>query len=87
MPSYTVLFKGRGRKFETEFKEKNNPIITEANIKGARLDKACAVLGLSIRTYERGKKSSDKADKRKGASKKIPKKLSDFEKKIYTLSR
>ena len=30
---------------------------------GARLDKACSVLGFSIRTYERWKKSSDKTDK------------------------
>lgn len=48
---------------------------------GARLHKACSVLGFSIRTYERWKKSSDKIDKRKGAIKKTPKKLNDVEKR------
>lgn len=48
---------------------------------GARLHKACSVLGFSIRTYERWKKSSDKIDKKKGAIKKTPKKLSELEKR------
>jgi putative transposase len=39
------------------------------------------VLGFSIRTYERWKNSSDKTDRRKGASKNTPNKLSDSEKR------
>ena len=56
-------------------------MITEAAANGARLHKACSVLGLSIRTYERWKKSPDKIDRRKGASKITPNKLSVFERK------
>ena len=39
------------------------------------------MLGFSIRTYERWKKSPDKIDRRKGARKNTTNKLSDFEKK------
>jgi putative transposase len=72
---------GRGRKFEPKLKEKIIHLVKDAQTNGARLHEACSLLGFSIRTYERWKNSPDKTDKRKGASKKIPKKLNDLEKK------
>lgn len=60
-------------------------MITEAAVNGAKLYKACSMLGLSLRTYERWKKSPDKTDRRKGASKNVPNKLSDSEKKKILL--
>jgi len=54
---------------------------------GARLHQACSILGFSIRTYERWQKSSDKTDKRKGATKNTPNKLNDLEKiKILSIA-
>jgi putative transposase len=46
---------------------------------GARLSKSCEVVGVSLRTYQRWKKNPTKVDKRKGALKNTPNKLSVIE--------
>jgi len=56
-------------------------LISEAVLNGARLFKACEVLEISTRTYNRWN-DSDYTDKRKGAPKTIPRKLSEAEKDI-----
>jgi transposase InsO family protein len=53
-------------------------LINEAVSDGARLYKACNVLEITTRTYNRWK-DSDYIDKRKGAKKSIPRKLSSAE--------
>ena len=53
-------------------------LIEEACESGARLGKACEVLEISVSTFRRWA-SGDLQDKRKGASKKIPRKLTDAE--------
>ena len=55
-------------------------LIEEAVTNGARLFKACEVLDISVRTYYRWK-SNPNGDMRKGASKRIPRKLTAIEKK------
>jgi transposase InsO family protein len=57
-------------------------LIAEAQIGGARLNKACAIVGISLRTYQRWNKSSNFVDQRKGASKYIPNKLSELERNL-----
>ena len=52
-------------------------LLQEAMLSGARLKPACEVLEISIRTYQRWKKNI--IDKRKGAIKKVPRKLSPEE--------
>lgn len=55
-------------------------LIKEAQNAGARLGKACSILEINIRTYQRWK-NDPIGDKRKGAAKQIPRKLTDQEKK------
>ncbi len=54
-------------------------MIKESIKKGARLVKICDVLEISVRTYQRWKSGNHK-DKRKGADKHIPRKLTEEEK-------
>jgi transposase InsO family protein len=54
-------------------------LITEANKRGARLERACHIAGISLRTLQRWKISADLTDKRKGAFKRHPKKISEDE--------
>ena len=61
-------------------------LIKEATNDGARLYKACDVLEITTRTFNRWR-DSDYIDKRKGSSKHIPRKLSDDERnKIEQIS-
>lgn len=53
-------------------------LVKEATGNGVRKAKACAVLNLSLRTFQRWEKECC-ADKRKGAMKNIPRKLSEIE--------
>lgn len=53
-------------------------LINEATENGARKDKACSVIDISLRTFQRWEKVSC-ADKRKGAVKSVPRKLSEIE--------
>ena len=55
-------------------------LIDEAVTDGARLFKACEVLYISVRTYYRWK-SNKTGDMRKGAPKKVPRKLTEADKK------
>lgn len=56
-------------------------LIDEATAAGARRIKACEVLCITIRTYHRWRKDPS-GDKRKGAIKKVPRKLSKEEEQI-----
>jgi putative transposase len=49
-------------------------LIQEALKEGARLSPACATIGISLRTYQRWK-AGNHSDRRKGAKKHIPRKL------------
>lgn len=53
-------------------------LIEEAAAAGARLFRACDVLGISTRTFARWK-SGNVTDRRKGAPKRVPRKLSEAE--------
>lgn len=55
-------------------------LIDEAVTNGARLFKACEVLDISLRTYYRWQ-SNKTGDMRKGAPKKVPRKLTEADKK------
>jgi transposase InsO family protein len=55
-------------------------LIDEAVAAGARLYKACEVLGISTRTLRRWRNADDLTDQRKGADKHCPHALSDEEK-------
>ena len=55
-------------------------LIDEAVTDGARLFKACEVLEISVRTYYRWKSNSC-GDLRKGANKRVPRKLTEIERK------
>lgn len=56
-------------------------LIKEANKQGARKEKACELLGISLRTYERWKKDGE-VDLRKGASRHVGNKLTEEEKQV-----
>jgi len=58
-----------------EHKNEIIPLIDEAHQTGARYSKACNVVGISLRTLQRWK-SGGREDKRKGASKRVVRKLS-----------
>lgn len=66
---------------QTEDREKAINLIDEAVSNGARRFKACETLEISIRTYIRWKGDSS-GDKRKGASKNVPRKLSESEQQV-----
>jgi len=53
-------------------------LIEEAAVSGARVKKACEVLGISIKSYIRWKAGMT-VDRRKGAEKSVPRKLSPEE--------
>ncbi|MEM5948981.1 IS3 family transposase [Spirochaetia bacterium 38H-sp] len=55
-------------------------LLDEAVANGARLFKACEVLDISVRTYYRWK-SNKTGDLRKGAAKRVPRKLTEVEKR------
>ena len=61
-----------------EDRKKAIELIDEAVSNGARRFKACETLGISVRTTIRWKDNSA-GDKRKGASKSVPRKLSEEE--------
>jgi len=58
--------KSRGRRIDTEMRHLCIELIAEAVVNGARKRKACAILGLSIRTIERWEGAPIKGDMRKG---------------------
>lgn len=68
----------RGRLISTEDKQMAIELINEAFENGARKSKACYEIGINLRTYQRLKKEC-RADKRKGALKNVPRKLSEIE--------
>ena len=61
-----------------EDKEKSILLIKEARVAGGSLDKACEIMGINKRTYFHWKKDVQK-DRRKGAVKHIPRKLTKAE--------
>ncbi len=65
----------RGRLIPLEEKRSTIEWIDEAVLSGARKRNACEITGISIRTYQRWQRECV-GDKRKGAPKKIPRKLS-----------
>ena len=56
-------------------------LIEEAQKNGARLSKACAIIGISQRSIQRWKHSAIWKDARKGSPKSVPKKLTEAERK------
>lgn len=70
----------RGRLIPAEDRLKAVTLIDEAVKNRARCGKACDVLRISVRTYQRWKNKPE-GDKRKGAEKKVLRKLTDQEKK------
>jgi hypothetical protein len=72
----------RERLIPLEVKNKAVILIQEAMDNGASLKASCNTAEISLRTYQRWKKEETK-DKRKGAEKYIPGKLSDEKKRNY----
>ncbi|MCP4294007.1 MAG: IS3 family transposase [Proteobacteria bacterium] len=76
----------RGRLIPIEQRTIAIKLIDEAVSDGAGIVKACEVLDISVRTYYRWRKNAD-GDKRRGAEKKIPRKLTlDEEQEIISVS-
>jgi transposase InsO family protein len=73
-----VLGGKRGRLIMVKDREHAVTIIQEAITNGARLKRACDTVEISIRTYQRWK-AGELKDKRKGAQKRIPRKLTTEE--------
>ncbi len=71
----------RGRLISKDARRQAIDLIKEACHCGARKQKACELLGLSLRTYERWKKDDGKTDKRKNADKHVANKLTEQERK------
>jgi putative transposase len=69
----------RGRLISLEDKMQTIELINEATNNGTGKDKACAVLDISLRSFQRWEKERC-GDKRKGALKNVPRKLSETEK-------
>jgi len=69
----------RGRLIPLEDKMQTIELINEAMNNGAGKDKACAVLDISLRSFQRWEKERS-SDKRKGSLKSVPRKLSETEK-------
>jgi putative transposase len=57
---------GRGRRHEGALRAQILELIGEAISRGARLEKACDILGISPRTYERWRSAPTESDKRRG---------------------
>jgi putative transposase len=57
---------GRGRRHRVEERQEAIELIEEANSNGARIAKACEMLGISSRTFERWREGGCKDDGRKG---------------------
>jgi len=72
------LGRQRGRMIPINKKQQMQQLIKEGICKGAKKSALCNVLDISIRTYQRWEKTGV-SDKRKGAEKHIPRKLSDSE--------
>jgi putative transposase len=68
----------RGRLIGVEEKRLALELVKQARLSGARKSKACEILGIDIKTLNRWDVESV-IDRRKGANKKIPRKLSDKE--------
>ena len=70
----------RGRLITLEEQKHAIELVKEAITAGARKLKACENIGISLRTFQRWSKEC-RADKRKGALKSIPRKLSEEERR------
>jgi len=70
---------GRGRHISTADKKEAISLIQEAKRNGARLSKACEIMEISTRTYQRWLKNME--DKRKTRDYTPPNKLTDEERK------
>ena len=57
---------GRGRKHDAETRRRIVELIDEAVIDGARLGRACAIVGLSVRTVQRWRLPEHADDRRRG---------------------
>ena len=69
----------RGRRIGVEARAEATRIIEEAARSGACLDKACAAMDISVRTFQRWKKSPEQGDLRRGPSSVPANKLSQEE--------
>ena len=72
----------RGRLIMQEQKIKNIQWINQAVSDGALQSKACAILGISVRTLQRWRNSTDLIDGRSKPKKKPSNALSEFETKL-----
>ena len=70
----------KGKKIAAEQKCSMIELVEEAKASGARTQKACNVLKISIRTYQRWRRKDDKADQRGKHPQKPPHSLSEKEK-------
>ena len=71
----------RGRLIPVEHRTEAINLIDEATDSGARRKKACEVLCITVRTYHRWK-NNPSGDKRKGAVKQVPRKLTPEEEQL-----
>jgi len=77
----------RGRLVSSEDRNTAIKLIDEANAQGARKHKACELLGITVRTYERWR-CGGSIDQRKGATRQVGNKLTEAEKQmiLYTVN-
>jgi len=82
---------GKGREISLSDRIACRLLIEEAVGNGARLWKACELIGITVRTYQRWGKEKSRGDGRKGARKKPANSLSEIEKMaivaVATLAR
>lgn len=71
----------RGQMTELEEREEIHLIIVEAIVSGARKSKACEIIGITVRSYQRWRKDA-RADRRKLNKNKPPNALTDEERKL-----
>jgi len=71
----------RGRLISSKDRKTAVNLIDEANAQGARKHKACELLGITVRTYERWR-CGGAIDQRKGATRQVGNKLTEAEKQM-----
>ena len=76
---------GRGRRHGAEERRRVLDLIAEAVVTGARVERACATIGLDKRTYERWRNQRGGEDRRRGPNHEPRNKLSDAERKLLLM--
>ena len=85
-----LLFGGRGRLTSAAHRQKAIELIGEAKAAGARLVRACSVIGICLRTLKRWRKAfpddGDGVDRRKGSARLVGHRLSEEERQRILLT-